>query len=164
MTPMPFLLLALATIVGGGGTHHQAEAQQELSSPPSCFYVSSSTGDDARSGTDPAAAWKTLRRVNSAAIEPGSCVLFARGDVWRGALVASTGNATHTTRYGSYGRPSLPRPLFLGSLAASEAADWTDRGAGVWAVAMLLMVAWAVSQVCLHGPLAIPFSITAIWR
>jgi hypothetical protein len=65
---------------------------------------------------------------------PGASVLFARGGVWRGTLDASTGNATHTTRYAAYGDPSLPKPLLLGSLPASAESDWRRTGrAGVWA-------------------------------
>ena len=42
------------------------------------YYVSP-TGDDAKDGRSPAAAWKTVAKVNATAFKAGDQVLFARG-------------------------------------------------------------------------------------
>jgi len=43
------------------------------------YYVDGQSGDDARAGTSPALAWKTLDRVNREVFKPGDRILFRAG-------------------------------------------------------------------------------------
>ena len=109
-------------------------ALQARNSHSRSFYVDSERGNDAASGDSPSSAWRSLHKARAAALQPGDQMLFARGSVWRGQVRAQTGNATHRTMYGAYGDPSLPKPLFLGSLSASAESDWEREqpGSDVW--------------------------------
>jgi len=49
------------------------------------YYVSPS-GDDARDGRTPAAAWRTIDKVNRTILQPGDQVLFEGGQTFRGTV------------------------------------------------------------------------------
>jgi hypothetical protein len=69
------------------------------------YYVSPS-GDDTDSGTSPAAAWRTISRVNQATFLPGDSVLFQGGATFTGSLVfgpADAGTPTNPITISSYG-------------------------------------------------------------
>ncbi len=74
------------------------------------FYVDSS-GNDLNSGRSASSPWKTLRKVNSTALEPGDVVYLKRGSLWRETLVidgSGTGDAPITvTAYGSGAPPTI---------------------------------------------------------
>ena len=53
------------------------------------YYVDNVAGSDSNSGTSPAAAWKTVARVNQASFAPGDQILFKRGEIWREQLTIS---------------------------------------------------------------------------
>lgn len=97
---------------------------------PRTFHVDDAQGDDARDGTAPAAAWRTLERVNLADLRPGDHVLFRRGGVWRGQLVPHSGDAGAPVVYAAYGDGSKPR--ILGSVALNRPEDWEPAGPGLW--------------------------------
>jgi hypothetical protein len=81
--------LALTTMVSGAAA----------------YYVSS-TGLDGNAGTSPAAAWKTISRVNSHAFAPGDQVFFAAGATFVGTVYfgpGALGNATNPVTLTSYG-------------------------------------------------------------
>ncbi len=67
------------------------------------YYVSND-GDDANDGQTPSSAWRTLTRVNSMTFAVGSAVLFERGGLWRGCLIARAG-----VTYSAYGEGAKPR-------------------------------------------------------
>jgi hypothetical protein len=75
------------------------------------YYVSSSTGNDANSGTASNAAWQTIAHVNAQTFQPGDSILFRRGDVWNESLVppssGTSGNAIAFDAYGSGAAPVL---------------------------------------------------------
>jgi hypothetical protein len=78
---------------------------QKSASPPVTYYVSLS-GNDAASGTAPATAWRTLSKVNSAVIPPGSKILLHSGDRFTGQLTLGkqdAGNASKPVTIESYG-------------------------------------------------------------
>ncbi|MEU5977627.1 hypothetical protein [Streptomyces sp. NPDC047315] len=81
------------------------------------YYVDAVTGHDGNGGTTAAASWKSLDRVNSAALLPGDTVAFRRGRTWTGSLVLSasgTPSAPITiTAYG--GNPASP-PVIGGAV------------------------------------------------
>ena len=77
-------------------------------------YHVSPTGDDAKDGRSPAAAWKTVAKVNATAFKPGDQILFARGGDWRESLQASSsGDSGKPITYAAYGKGAKPK--FWGS-------------------------------------------------
>ncbi len=67
------------------------------------YYVSN-TGNDENDGTAPEQAWRTLSRVSEATLKPGDGVLFRRGDLFRGYVIAQSG-----VSYGAYGNGEKPK-------------------------------------------------------
>ena len=50
------------------------------------IYYISTDGDDRNDGLSPESSIKSLERLNSLELKAGDCVLFRRGDVWRGRV------------------------------------------------------------------------------
>ena len=67
-------------------------------------YFVSAEGSDANDGLTPLSAWKTLKRVSDAQLQPGDGVLFRRGDLFRGFVRTRPG-----VSYGAYGEGCKPR-------------------------------------------------------
>jgi len=68
------------------------------------YYVDSVNGNDNNNGTSPAAAWRTLGKVNGSSFSPGDSILFKGGCFWSGSLIVpSSGNAANQIVFGSYG-------------------------------------------------------------
>lgn len=67
-----------------------------------CYYVSES-GDDARDGFSPETAIRSLERIQTLSLQPGDAVLFKRGDLFRGTIIASKG-----VTYSAYGTGEKP--------------------------------------------------------
>jgi len=82
-----------------------AVAADPGSSTGATYYVSSSSGDDAASGTSKGAPWKTLKRVEDAELGPGDRVLFKGGERFSGTLRLSKvlGAAGARVMLSSYG-------------------------------------------------------------
>ena len=114
------LAVALAAAAGMAGT-----------SDARTFHVDAAAGDDARDGLTPQTAWRTLAKVNGAALEPGDSVLFCRGGVWRGQMVPRSGASGRPITYGAYGEGA--KPALLGSTARNRPEDWQPAGEAVWA-------------------------------
>ncbi|HYE98466.1 MAG TPA: right-handed parallel beta-helix repeat-containing protein, partial [Planctomycetota bacterium] len=97
------------------------------------YYVDVEGGDDANPGTDPAAAWKSLARVDEAQprLQPGDRVLFRRGQRFPGPLrVRRSGVVEAPITYGAYGEGQKPE------LTGFETpSNWTPAGEGVWETA-----------------------------
>jgi hypothetical protein len=74
------------------------------------YYVDAGKGADSNSGTSPAAAWKTLDRVNAASFRPGDRILFRAGAAWKGQLAPRTsGSEKAAIVIDRYGEGPLPR-------------------------------------------------------
>lgn len=95
------------------------------------YYVNSESGSDTNAGTSPSLAWKSLKKVNSTAIQPGDQVLFTRGGLWRGTLVPQSGEEGKPVYYGAYGEGPLPK--LYASVEASNPEDWVEVHSGIWA-------------------------------
>ena len=78
-------------------------AQDLLTSSQKIYYVSAD-GDDANDGLSADRPWKTLQKVSSFDLGEGECVLFRRGDVFRGSV-----NTRQGVSYGAYGSGDKPR-------------------------------------------------------
>ena len=79
-----------------------AENIDRSSIPGTCYYVSEN-GNDACNGKTPETAIQTLDRVASLSLKAGDAVLFKRGDLFRGRIVAVTG-----VTYSAYGCGEKP--------------------------------------------------------
>jgi hypothetical protein len=72
-------------------------------------YVDATGGSDSNSGTSPSAAWRTLSKVNAAALQPGNVVGFKRGETFAGTLtVRRSGSASSPITFTSYGTGNVP--------------------------------------------------------
>ena len=73
------------------------------------YYVDSAAGNDASAGTSATTAWRTLRKVNGFAFQPGDTVQFKRGGSWNGTLTLSrSGTAASPITLTAYGSGNLP--------------------------------------------------------
>jgi hypothetical protein len=73
------------------------------------YYVDSIGGNDNNPGDSASRAWKTIAKVNSAALKPGDSVLFSCGQTWRQTLVIeNNGTPEKPITYGSYGAGEKP--------------------------------------------------------
>src|SRR5262249_13771270 len=82
-----------ATPDGGSLSLSDGAPAPECGSGGRAYYVDSLTGDDSRSGTSSAQAWKTLAKVSSMTFEPGDTLCLARGGQFPGTLTLH-GNGT----------------------------------------------------------------------
>jgi hypothetical protein len=70
-------------------------------------YYLSNGGNDANSGTSPAAAWQTLARASSfGGYQPGDSILLRAGDVFRGTLTLNTDGIV-VASYGHGAKPEI---------------------------------------------------------
>lgn len=93
------------------------------------YYISSG-GNDANTGTSPAAAWRTITKVNSvfASRLPGDRFLFNRGDVFYGVLIVgrsgTPGNPITISAYGTGDDPVIT--------GFTDVTAWTNTGGNIW--------------------------------
>src|SRR5262245_42054512 len=87
---------------------------------PATDYHVSAAGDDARDGTAPGRAWRTVARANRQALRPGDRLLFRGGDAFEGNLVVKANGA-----------PSAASPIVIGSYGRGKATIRAGSGTGV---------------------------------
>jgi len=76
---------------------------------PATFYISSSDGDDAFNGLDPATPYKSLEKISSVYLAPGDSVLFKAGDTFIGQFIINgSGSEDSLIVIGSYGEGEKP--------------------------------------------------------
>jgi hypothetical protein len=93
-------------------------------------YYLAYSGDDAAEGTSPAAAWKTIDRLNTffPYLQPGDSILFRRGDTFYGSIIAKTsGNRQQPIVISAYGNGKAP--LITGF---TTIANWQPEKNGIW--------------------------------
>jgi hypothetical protein len=93
------------------------------------YYVSND-GSDENNGQSSNSPWKTLDKVNSFGFKPGDVIKFKSGGVWRGQLIAKSGNSSALIHYTSYGEGD--KPLILGSVSKNNESDWVNIGGNIW--------------------------------
>lgn len=116
----------------------------------STYHVDSSRGDDGQDGLKPETAWRSLAKVNRAALAPGDRVLFRCGQTWRGQLIPQSGDSRGVITYGAFGEGG--KPILLGSVAADRPEDWQQVGQDLWATAPLRFDAVGVHADLQPGP------------
>lgn len=88
------------------------------------YYVDATNGNDTRTGTSEAQAWKTLGRVTASRFNPGDTVLLKRGCTWRERFVVpSSGAEGSPFTIDAYGTGA--KPLIL---ASERGYTWTRIG------------------------------------
>jgi len=85
------------------------------------YYVSA-TGSDSNPGTQ-AQPWQTIAKVNSATYLANDSVLFNRGDIFFGSVIAKRNNMT----FGAYGTGSAP--VITGFVTLSS---WVEESSGFY--------------------------------
>lgn len=84
--------------------------QSSKSVHPVAYYVDSRGGDDANAGITPAAAWRTLEKVNATTFQPGDEILLRSGSEWHEQLwPKGSGSESHPIVLASYGGGVKPR-------------------------------------------------------
>lgn len=75
------------------------------------YYVDGTAGGDANAGTSPAAAWRTLAKVNATVFQPGDRILLRSGGSWTGTLhpqgSGSEGRSIVIDRYAEGAPPAI---------------------------------------------------------
>ena len=94
------------------------------------YYVDAADGHDDADGDSARAAWRSLEKVNGAALKAGDKVLFKRGGRWRGQLIPKSGTGGKAITYGAFGQG--PKPVLLGSVAMNARSDWRHLEGDVW--------------------------------
>ena len=130
------------------------------------YYVSSSTGNDANSGTSAGAAWQTLAKVNGQTLQPGDQVLLKRGDVWNESLApGSSGVAGNPIAFDAYGAGTAPN---LTGYYAVPSNGWVNLGNNAWKAP--LPAGYTTINYCLFGSIwgqkvaAATTNLTAQWN
>ncbi len=100
------------------------------------IYISNS-GNDANAGNSPAAAWKTIGKLNSyKGLSSGDSVLFNRGDVFYGTInLSANGAPAQAVTYGAYGTGA--KPVITGF---TKVASWVNTGGSIWESSNVLPV------------------------
>ena len=125
--------LVAACAAACGASLAGAQGRNDVKPPAQTCYVDASQGSDSNDGLSPQSPWRTLEKVNAAALRPGDSVLFKRGETWRGQLVPRSGSDGAPVTYGAYGEGG--KPVILGSASASAPEDWHHEGGDIWATA-----------------------------
>ena len=91
------------------------------------YYVSED-GDDNNDGKTPLSAWKTIEKVSGAELNFGDGVLFRRGDLFRGMVIAKPG-----VSYGAYGEGEKPK-IYGGPCDLADPELWSlvDGTSDIW--------------------------------
>lgn len=91
---------------GSGGT----SAMRCVDGAAQSYFVDSAAGDDARTGTSAATAWKTLTPVNARTFVPGDRLCFKAGGSWTGQLAPrGSGSAAAPIVVAQFGSGAKPR-------------------------------------------------------
>ena len=93
------------------------------------FYVDSRGGHDANTGRSPAAAWKSLEKINATTFEPGDQILLKCGSLFRGQLwPKGSGTEGHPIRVDMYGGGVKPvingEGLFADAVLLKNQENW----------------------------------------
>ncbi len=111
------------------------------------YYVSSSTGNDANSGTSASAPWATIAHVNGQTFLSGDSILFRRGDVWNESLAAaSSGSSGNPITFDAYGTGAAPN---LTGYYAVPSSAWVLVAGNAWKAP--LPTTYSTVNFCLFG-------------
>ena len=86
----------------------------------STIYYISAEGNDLNDGLAPDRAIKSLQRLAELDLKPNDCVLFRRGDIWRGRIRAKSG-----VTYSAFGKGEKPR-IYGSPYDAAKVGKWVE--------------------------------------
>lgn len=86
----------------------------------SAIYYISAEGNDLNDGLAPDRAIKSLQRLAELDLKPNDCVLFRRGDIWRGRIKAKSG-----VTYSAFGKGEKPR-IYGSPYDAAKVGKWIE--------------------------------------
>ena len=73
------------------------------------YYLSSASGNDLHSGTEPDSAWQSISRLNQQILFAGDSVLFKSGETFYGSVnLVASGNSLNPIYFGKYSAGPLP--------------------------------------------------------
>jgi Right handed beta helix region len=129
------------------------------------YYVSSSSGNDASSGTSQSVPWQTIAHVNAQTFNPGDSILFKRGDTWNESLVPpSSGASGSPITFDAYGTGAAPN---LTGYYAVPATAWVHVTGNAWKAP--LPAGYTTINFCLFGSIwgqkvaAVTTNLTTQW-
>ena len=129
------------------------------------YYVSSSTGNDANSGTSVSTSWQTIGHVNGQTFQPGDSILFKRGDIWNESLApASSGSSGNPITFDAYGTGAAPN---LTGYYAVPSTAWVLVTGNAWKAAV--PATYTTINFCLFGSVwgqkvaTVSSNLTARW-
>lgn len=86
----------------------------DFNSKTTCYYINSQTGNDTNNGTLIISPWKSLKKLEQIAFQPGDNILFAKNSIFGGGILfKSSGSAENPIVINSYGEgltPSFSNP------------------------------------------------------
>lgn len=95
----------------------------------SIYYVDAQKGNDSNTGKSQSSPWKTVTKVTSKTYLPGDKILFKRGQIWNGALWAtSSGLSGKPITYGAYGTGAKP----IISATKKGQFIWVQHSGNIW--------------------------------
>jgi hypothetical protein len=98
-----FVLLS-AVLGSNGGARAVRRQSGRADVPSNTYYLDSRSGDDSNAGTSPAAAWKSLEKVNAKTFLPGERILLKSSSMWNGQLwPKGSGVGGRPIKIGMYG-------------------------------------------------------------
>ena len=101
------------------------------------YYVDAINGDDNNQGLSPSDAWKTVSKVNSMRFEPGTQILFKRGQSFNSAplIPQDSGEPSRPIVYGSFGnarfRPAIVHSQLIKSFSKIGTNLWVATVDGI---------------------------------
>lgn len=105
----------------GKGTHDQSWAGNDANPYAGTdYYIDAEQGDDARAGTSPGQAWRSLNKANATTFDPGDRILLKAGSVWHRQQLwpKGSGSADKPITIGAYGTaPQRPYIATDGNVA-----------------------------------------------
>lgn len=97
------------------------------------YYIDSQSGNDSASGTSSTSPWRTLSKVKSFTLQPGTTVYLKRGSQWREQLTFSgSGTSNLPIVFDAYGSGALPRIYGL----QDGISNWTSNGTNLWSASV----------------------------
>lgn len=104
-----------------------------LNAPNNEYFIKnkkyiSPNGSDSNNGSTPETAWKSIEKLNEENLPYGTVVLFERGGLWRGKIIAKVG-----VTYTSYGNGEKPK-IYGSPENGANPAKWTliNREKNIW--------------------------------
>lgn len=105
----------------GQGTHDQSWTGNDTNPYAGIdYYIDADQGDDARAGTSPEQAWRSLNKANAITFNPGDRILLKAGSVWNRQQLwpKGSGSADKPITIGAYGNaPQRPYIATGGNVA-----------------------------------------------